>query len=46
MALRELRNITAHEYTEEELADFFIRSRNATAEVLGIERLIKKPSKR
>ncbi len=46
MAIRELRNITAHEYTDEELSDFFKKSRKQAEEVLRIENILAKTSRR
>ena len=42
MAIRELRNITAHEYTDEDLSDYFRKSRKFAADVLRIEKLLGK----
>lgn len=46
MVIRELRNITAHEYTDEELTGFFRKCRGLAEEVLRIERVLGKPRKR
>lgn len=45
MAIRELRNITAHEYTDEDLTEFFKKSRELADEVLNIERILVKTPK-
>lgn len=45
MAIRELRNITAHEYTDEELTEYFKKSRSLTEEVLRIEKILAKRPK-
>jgi hypothetical protein len=41
MALRELRNITVHDYTEEELHLFFERIRQYCPRLLDLKRLLK-----
>lgn len=46
MSIRELRNITAHEYADEELAEYFKQARKAADHVLRIESLLgRKPKK-
>jgi|CXWL01.1.fsa_nt_gi hypothetical protein len=46
MAIRELRNITAHEYTDADLTDYFKKSRKLADEVLRIEKILTKTPKR
>lgn len=46
MAIRELRNIAAHEYTDQELAEYFTQSRKLADSVLRIERILGKTPKR
>lgn len=45
MAIRELRNITAHEYTDEDLTEYFKKLRKSADEVLKIERILAKTPK-
>ncbi len=42
MAIRELRNITAHECAEEELSGYFKRARKLAGELLRVENILKK----
>lgn len=37
MAIRELRNISAHEYTDKDLAEFFLRLKKETPRLLSIK---------
>lgn len=46
MAIRELRNITAHEYTEEELTEYLKNLRALAEEVLRIGKILAKRRKR
>ena len=46
MAIRELRNITAHEYTDADLTGYFKKSRKLADEVLRIEKLLAKTAKK
>jgi len=46
MAIRELRNITAHEYAEEELSGYLERARKLADELLRIEKILDKAKTR
>jgi hypothetical protein len=46
MAIRELRNITAYEYAEEELSGYFERTRKLAGELLRIEKILDKAKTR
>ena len=46
MAIRELRNITAHEYAEEDLSGYFKQTRSLAGDLLRIEKILDKPAAR
>ncbi len=46
MAIRELRNITAHEYADEDLSGYFEQTRKLTGELLRVEKILNQPRPR
>lgn len=46
MAIRELRNITAHEYAEEELSGYFEQARKLADELLRVDAILDKAKTR
>ena len=43
MAIRELRNISAHEYTEKDLAEFFRKLRSEAPQLIALKNIVQNP---